>query len=367
MQRAPVRLGILGAGGIAGGRHLPAVRELGDRAEVVAVADLDGERAHAFAETWRIPHSHDSLEGMLDAEDLELVVVCTPPGAHRDAIVACLRAGAHVWCEKPPTLSLADYDAITAVEHDGGPYVSYVFQHRFGSGAARLREQIASGELGRPLVAVCHTLWYRGHSYFDLPWRGRWATEGGGPTMGHGIHQFDLALNLLGDWDEVRAMMGTLDRDVETEDVSMAMVRLESGAMMSVVNSLLSPRETSYLRFDFTDATVELSHLYGYDDTSWVWTPAKHVAEETVATWAPTANVASSHAVQLRALLDAMDAGERPPSSGADGRRSLELVAGLYASAITGRPVARTELTPDNPFYHSMSGEPASRTAAVGA
>jgi predicted dehydrogenase len=295
---------------------------------------------------------------MLAADVPDLVVVCTPPGVHRDAIVTCLDAGVSVWCEKPPTLSLAEYDEIASHERDG-VYVSYVFQHRFGSGAQALRRQIAAGELGRPLVAVCNTLWFRAHSYFDLPWRGRWATEGGGPTMGHGIHQMDLTLSLLGDWEEVRAMMGTLDRDVETEDVSMAVVRLESGAMLSVVNSLLSPRETSYLRFDFTDATVELTHVYGYDNSHWRWTPAAHVAEEErVAGWVPQEDLPSSHAAQLVALLDALDAGERPPSSGADGRRSLEFVAGLYQSAITGRAVRREELTPENPFYHSMNGEP---------
>ncbi|MFC7404251.1 Gfo/Idh/MocA family protein [Georgenia alba] len=360
MQRGPARLGIVGAGGIAGGRHLPAVRDLGERVEVVAVVDVDAERARTFAETWNIPRHYTAIEAMLDAESLDLAVVCTPPGAHRPAVAACLRAGVHVWCEKPPTLTLAEYDELMALEGDGGPYVSYVFQHRFGSGAARLREQLATGALGRPLVAACHTMWYRGHGYFDPPWRGRWDTEGGGPTMGHGIHQFDLALHILGDWAEVRAMMGTLDRDIETEDVSMAAVRLESGAMMSVVNSLLSPRETSYLRFDFTDATVELNHLYGYDDSSWVWTPASHVDERVSAAWAPrpNASVASSHTAQLRALLDAMDAGARPPSSGTDGRRSLELVAGLYASALTGQPVLRTDLTPVNPFYHAMNGRP---------
>lgn len=351
-----VRIAVVGAGGIADGAHMPAIRSQGDRVEVVAVVDVDAERSRAFAARWEIPAARTDLAEMLAADRPDLAVVCTPPGAHREAIVACLDAGVSVWCEKPPALSLAEYDEIAAHEHDGA-VVSYVFQHRFGSGATTLRAQIDAGALGRPLVAVCHTLWYRPPSYFDLPWRGRWDTEGGGPTMGHGIHQMDLALSLLGDWTEVRAMTGTLDRDVETEDVSMAMVRLESGAMLSVVNSLLSPRETSYLRFDFSDATVELTHLYGYDNSHWRWTPAAHV-DDVARTdgWAPADDLPSSHAAQLSALLDSLAAGERPAAGGHDGRRSLELAAGLYQSAMTGRPVLREELTPDNPFYHSMNG-----------
>jgi predicted dehydrogenase len=177
--------------------------------------------------------------------------------------------------------------------------------------------------------------------------------------MGHGIHQMDLMLSLLGDWHEVRAMMGTLDRDVATEDVSVAGVSFASGALASVVNSVLSPRQESYLRFDFSDATVEVSHLYGYDNTNWTWTPRDGIDAERVRSWAPPTDAtdeAGSHGVQAGLFLDAMDAGVRPPASGADGRRSLELVTGLYQSAITRLPVLRSDLAPGNPFYRRMDG-----------
>ena len=353
----PVRMAIVGTGNIAGARHMPAVRALGGSVSVVAVVDIDAERASAFAAEYDITASYGELAPMLAVERPDIVVVCTTPIAHREAVVECLKAGSWVWCEKPPTLSLAEYDAIQQCEPENGPYVSYIFQHRFGSGAQQLRKQITDGALGRPMVALCNTMWYRGREYFDLPWRGKWSTEGGGPTLGHGIHQMDLMLSLLGDWREVRALMATIDRPVETEDVSMAAVTLESGAVISVVNSLLSPREASYLRFDFEDATVELTHTYGYDNTNWSWTPAAHVTdEERIASCAPADNVRSSHAAQLTELIESFRARTRPRVSGADGRRALEFIAGLYQSAITGRPVLRSELTPDNPFYHTMSG-----------
>jgi predicted dehydrogenase len=349
------RVAIVGAGGIAGHRHVPAIRAQGGRVEVVSVVDVDGDRAAAFAAEHGVAHHHTDVGAMLAADRPDLVIVCTPPVAHREGVRACLEAGAWVWCEKPPVLSLAEYDELAALERDGGPYVGYVFQHRFGSAATTLRRQIADGTLGRPLVGVCHTLWYRDHAYFEVPWRGKWDTEGGGPTMGHGIHQMDLVLSLLGDWEEVRAMMGTLDRRVETEDVSLAAVRFASGALVSVVNSVLSPREESYIRFDFTDATVEVSHLYGYGNADWRWTPRAGV---TGSGWLPTADVDSSHTAQLTHYLDAMDRRERPPASGADGRRSMELITGLYQSAVTGRPVLRDELVPGNPFYDRLSGAP---------
>ena len=188
--------------------------------------------------------------------------------------------------------------------------------------------------------------------------------------MGHGIHQMDLALSILGDWTEVTAVMSTLERDTETEDVSMAIVRLASGGLLSIVNSLLSPRETSYLRFDFEDATVELEHIYGYDNSHWRWTPAAHAAgdAERIATWTPSADGSGSHLAQLTALVDAMERGERPVASGVDGRRVLELIAGMYASALTGRTVRREELTPEHPFATAMhGGDPGGATATLGA
>ncbi|WP_279536605.1 Gfo/Idh/MocA family protein [Actinorugispora endophytica] len=355
-DRKRYRIAVVGAGAIAGGRHMPAVRAHADRVEVVSVVDVDGGRAAAFAAEWGVGRSGTDLAAALAADRPDLVIVCTPPASHRDAVLECLAAGAWVWCEKPPALSLAEYDEMAASERAGGPYVGYVFQHRFGSAARALRRQIADGALGRPLVGVCHTLWYRDDAYYTAPWRGTWASEGGGPTMGHGIHQMDLMLSLLGDWREVRAMMGTLARDVETEDVSVAAVGFESGALVSVVNSVLSPRQESYLRFDFSDATVELSHLYGYDNADWTWTPREGVGEERARSWRPASDVPSSHAAQLGAFLDAMDSGVRPPASGDDGRRSMELITGLYRSAVTGRPVLRSELGPGSPFYERLDG-----------
>ncbi len=369
IEGAPrTRVAVVGAGGIARTSHLSALRAHADRTELVAVVDVDGERAQAAAREWAADpelgtsgvRPYTDVHAMLAAEQPGLVHVCTPPSTHRDAVVAALDAGAWAWCEKPAVLSLDELDDVRSHERPGGPFASFVAQHRFGSAGRRLRQLAASGELGRPLVAVCHTLWFRPPAYFEVPWRGRWATEGGGPTMGHGIHQVDLLLAVLGDWRSVTAVARTLDREVETEDVSAALVVMESGAVVSVVNSLLSPREESYLRFDFSDATVEVNHLYGYDNAAWRWTPAPHVADAEggaarSAGWAPVDDVRSSHAAQLGDLLDAMAAGERPPVSGDDAARTLELVAALYASAASGREVRRGEVA-GGPFAASMDG-----------
>lgn len=356
-----VRVAVIGTGAIARDSHLPALAGLAEEGEteLVAAADIDAASVESFrAVAGGDLHGYTDLDRMLHEQRPDLVVICTPPTLHRDQTVAALRAGAWVWCEKPPVLSLADFDAVEAEEgRDGGPYASIVFQHRFGSGTRHVRRLLAERAMGRPLVAHCQTTWYRDTAYYAVPWRGRWGTEGGGPAMGHGIHQMDLLLDLLGPWSEVRAMAGRLVHDVETEDVSTALVRFANGAMATVVNSVVSPDEVSRIRIDCERATVELTHLYGHCNDDWRITPARDVSAAEAATWQDFgADVPSSHLEQLRELVASMRAGQRPRSSGADGRTSLELIAALYKSAFTDATVRAGEIGPGDPFHSAMHG-----------
>lgn len=357
----PLRTAVVGTGGIARGSHLPALRTLAGEGAVdlVAAVDVDPHAVREAAAEFGIPYASTELGAMLAQARPDLVVLCTPPAPHREQSVAALRAGAWVWCEKPPCPSLADFDAVGAAEGSGGtgPYASTVFQHRFGSGARHVRRLLRAGELGRPLVAHCQTTWYRDTAYYAAPWRGRWATEGGGPAMGHGIHQMDLLLDLMGPWSELRGMAARLVHDVETEDVSTAQVRFANGAVGTVVNSVLSPDEVSRIRIDCERATVELTHLYGYSNADWRITPAPGVPEETAARWrAFGADEPSSHLAQLRGLVEDIGKGRRPPTSGTGGRRTLEFITALYKSAFTDAPVSAGEIGPGDPYYTQLHG-----------
>lgn len=263
-------------------------------------------------------------------------------------------------------LSLAEFDEIAAAARSGDGEFATVFQHRFGSGAESLRRLAGDARLGAPLTAVCNTLWYRPDEYFAVPWRGRWDLEGGGPTMGHGIHQMDLLLSVLGPWREVVAVAARQARPTATEDLSCAIVTFAGGAVATVVNSLLSSRETSYLRFDFAHATVELEHLYGYADTDWVLTPAPGHDDAVRAAWSEGPKGRSSgHAAQFTAVFDAIEAGHPLPVATASARDTLELIAAVYASAFTGARVARGAIGADSPFYDRMDGHGAPFGAAA--
>jgi len=345
----PIRVAIVGTGGIAR-VHAAA---LGSGAVLAAAADVDAGRLAGFAGEFGVAATYGRLDDLLRAARPDLVHICTPPYLHREQALACLRAGVSVLAEKPPVISLREFDEVAAAEGAAGPWFASVYQHRFGAGQRRLKGLVADGVLGRPLVAVCHTTWFRDQAYFDVPWRGRWETEGGGPTMGHGIHQMDMLLDVLGDWAEVRAIARRQERRTRTEDLSLAHVTFASGAVASVVNSVLSPREESYLRFDFERASVEVTHLYGYADDDWRTTaaPGFRLPHAPAERGAP-----SGHRAQFADVLACLAAGRRPPVGPGESRRTLALVAGIYAAAFTGLPVTPADLGPGSPFYERMDG-----------
>src|ERR1051326_5613603 len=267
-----LKTAIVGTGGIARA-HAAAIAEHADRLELVAIMDVDPERLADFQEAHGVPHTYTDLNQLLEREHPDVVQICSPPFLHADQCIASLESGAWVLCEKPLTGSLHDLDRIAAAEQRTGRYVSSVAQWRFGSRGQHVRQLINTNAMGRPLVGVCNTLWFRPPEYYAVPWRGKWETEVGGASMALGIHIVDLLLYLLGDWTELYATMATIDREIEDENVAMAIVQFSGGAHVSITNSAVSPRQESYLRLDFPKATVELTTLYGYSNASWRFSP----------------------------------------------------------------------------------------------
>ena len=376
IDKEMLRVGIVGCGSIARSHALSYQNN--PRVELVGVVDLDLVRANAFAARYGTT-AYDSCRELLKQQP-DLVSIATPPGNHTKVAVELLESGCSVLLEKPPTTTLADMDVLAAAEDASSGSVYVVFQHRHGSGARRAHHLLSSGALGTPQVAVCETLWYRPDSYFLPEWRGNWAGEGGGPTLGHGIHQIDLLLHLMGPWETVDARAARIARPIDFEDVSLAIVAFGGGAVGTVVTSLLSPRELSRIRIDTTGGTLEVNHVYGYSDADWSWTPAPDATaaaslgrdpgllsangaghqgrEGGDDLWAASAesDLPSNHAAQIDQLVDDMLAGRPHDTTLASTRWTMEFVTALYASSLERQTVHRGDLTPGHRFYHSLNG-----------
>lgn len=351
---------LVGTGSVAES-HVRAIEGSQGRVQLAGAMEIDAERLKAFGAKFGVAALFTDYAEALRTVRPDLVLVAAPPALHADMTIAALEAGAWVLCEKPFCASLAELDRIEAAERRTGRFAACIFQQRFASSTAHVRRLAEEGRLGRPLVAVCNTLWFRDAGYYAVPWRGKWATDFGGPTTALGIHAMDHLLHLLGDWSEITAQAATLDREIEVEDVSLAIIRFANGALASVVNSALSPRQETYIRLDYQRATVELSHLYGYTRDNWRFTLAPNGPEaesdDLVRAWEDfPADTGSTHTAQLADFVRDFDARTRPLTSGDEARRTLELLTALYKSAFTGRPVARGSIRAGDPFYTALHG-----------
>ncbi|NQX10773.1 Gfo/Idh/MocA family oxidoreductase [Microbacteriaceae bacterium VKM Ac-2855] len=329
-----LRVAVVGTGGVAH-LHAQALQTRTD-VELVAAIDVDAGRAADFAERYGFEGSGTA---MADLPAIDVVHLCTPPGIHAEQAETAFALGAHVVVEKPPALTLTEVDRMIVAAERAGRLLAVVFQQRTGTAAAHVKRLLDEGAFGRVLVARCDTLWFRGPEYFAVPWRGTWESEGGGTTISHGIHQLDLLAHLLGEVAEVTGQAWRLGREIETEDVSTAVLRFESGAIASVLTSAISPRETSSIRIDTEKATIELEHLYGHGHANWRITPAPGVVPAP--DWSfPEDEVPSGHVAYLDAVYGAIATGSALPDVATAPARSLEIVAALYASSRTGAAVS---------------------------
>jgi predicted dehydrogenase len=349
-----LRVGIVGCGSIA--RSHARAYAAHPRVEMVGVHDLVPAHAQAYADEFGTT-AYGSIE-QLAAQQPQLVSVATPPGSHTAVTGALLEVGCSVLLEKPPTINLADLDTLAAAQAASAGSVYVVFQHRHGSGARRAHDLLTSGALGRPQLAVCETLWYRPDSYFAPDWRGNWAGEGGGPTLGHGIHQLDLLAFLLGDWESVQGRLWRLDRETQTEDASTATIVFADGVIAQVVTSAVSPRETSSIRIDTQKATITVDHLYGHGHENWAITPAPGFEEEAAGWALPEFEERSDHAPLLRDVFEALLSGAPLPPTADAPARSFEIVAAIYASAAAGGAAVTPQDLAQHPTHRAGFASP---------
>ena len=341
-----IRVAIVGAG--IGREHLAAFLRLRDRFVVVMLCDLDRDRAvQVIRESGAVGVQIGASVQDALASDADLVDICLPPHLHVESSIAALRAGKHVVCEKPLGMSLRAVDRLVDAANQTDRVASPIFQYRYGLGSAQFRAVAAAGLLGRPLVASIETHWNRGGWYYDVDWRGTWATEGGGAMLGHAIHLHDLATALLGPVSSVFARLDTRVNPIETEDCGALVLEMQSGALVTSSITLGAARESSRLKLVFDGVTVESDHApYSPAANGWTFTARHPVAQSDVdAAVAEVADVRTGYDGQFAAVADeideiARDSAAEPMVTLADARASIEFVTAAYHSARSGHPVA---------------------------
>ena len=325
-----------------------------DKFRVIALCDLNEERLNGLADEFGIERRVTDFAELLAMEDVDIVDICTPPGVHYGQIMAGLRAGKHVICEKPLVGSLAQVDEVIAEEKVSKGLLMPVFQYRFGDGIGQAKAIIDAGIAGKPYAGTVETFWKRGPDYYALPWRGKWATELGGVLMGHAIHPHDMFCYLMGPVKRLFGRVTTRVNDIEVEDCISASVELESGALASFTATLGSADEISRIRLAFENVSFESDHApYSPGNLPWKILPRNDAAKDAIdALLADWQHVPQRFQTQMARFHDALMGRGPLPVTSADSRRALEIVTAFYHSSET-RTDVEMPIGPDHPKYRS--------------
>lgn len=347
---------LMGAGGIAPS-HVEGFLHFPDTARITAVANRSIQRAHDIIARYHLAATaYSDYRQAIDGADI--VVICTPPDSHRAIAEAAFAGGAHVLVEKPMAPCLADCDAMIDAAKRSGKLLSVVAQSRFISTIHHAITMMHSGDFGRILFAQVNSFWWRGQSYHDLAWRGRWETEGGGCTLNQAIHHVDLLLWSKGLPAEVTAVMGNLAHaNSEEEDISLALLRYADGTMGQLNSGLFHHGEPQSLNFQLEQIGVSLPFdVVASKQRSNGFPVADDDAAQRFRSLYQSRNPLAHehHTGQIADFLAAIERQTAPLVTGESGRAALELVTAVYKSASTGSTVS-LPLRQDDPFYRQES------------
>jgi len=342
-----IGFGVIGCGMIAN-FHAKAIADLRG-AKLAACFDMFPAAADRLAAATGCTAYHD-LDAMLADPNVDVVTIGTPSGAHLEPAIAAAKAGKHVIVEKPLEITLKRCDKIIAACKKAGVVLATVFPSRFHESSQLIKKAIDAKRFGKPTVGDAYVKWYRTQEYYDSgAWRGTWALDGGGALMNQAIHSVDLLTWLMGPVAEISAHTATLaHRRIEVEDVAMATLRFANGAL-GVIEATTAAYPGALKRIEIHGS--EGSAVLEEEDIS-MWEFAKPTRADKALlarmrgktkTGGGAADPAAighhGHTALFKDVVKAIKKGTKPLVDGHEGRRSVEIILGIYKAAEMGKTI----------------------------
>jgi len=339
--------GIIGCGMIS---HFQAeaIRE-SKQGRLVAVASRSEANAKKLTDKFGGDRCA-SCEELCGRDDVDIVSVCTPSGAHLEPARLAAEAGKHVVVEKPIEITLKRADELIAACSANGVGLCTIFPSRFVEANRLMKATIDSGRSGRLTLGDAYVKWYRTQDYYDSGgWRGTWDLDGGGALINQSIHAIDLLQWFMGDVDTVTALTGTLIHErIEVEDTAVAALRFKNGAL-GVIEGTTSayPGFLKRVEVSGADGTAVVEEA---DITKWEFRderPGDAAITERMASCDsggggaadPAAISFVPHMKQFEDFMESLAEGRPPLVDGAEGRKALEIILAIYRSNAEGRAV----------------------------
>ncbi|MDB5084204.1 MAG: putative dehydrogenase [Bacilli bacterium] len=328
-----------------------AVRARG--VKFVALCDLDQEVLNKVGDEHNIDpaNRYTDFAAVLARPDIEVVSICTPSGLHADMAIQALKAGKHVLVEKPLDVTLGQIDKVVQAAEQSNRFLGCVFQNRLSPGNRKIKELVDSGRLGQLVTANFHVKWYRTDTYYanNGGWRGTWAMDGGGALMNQSVHTIDLMQWFMGPVKSVFAKTGTYNHNIECEDLGVALVTFENGAVGTLIGTTSAyPGLEVLVQIHGTTGAVyaKNSNIETWkladdpDRTEEAEVLAQYKAGEKKSGGAdPNAISTTGHAGQIQDMIFAVIEDRPPMIQGKEGRNAVEIILAIYESARTGKEV----------------------------
>ncbi len=343
-SKKKVRVGVVGVG--IGSLHIQGYQRH-PHAEVVAVCDINEERAQQVAQEYGVPHVFADYQQMLEKVELNAVSVCTPNALHAPVAIAAMEAGCHILCEKPLAHNLQDAEQMLKVAQKTGVIFMMGMNNRFRGDSQTLKRHIDAGDLGDIYYAKCG--WLRRNG---IPGFGGWFTtksmSGGGPLIDIGVHVLDLTWWLMG-CPEPEAVFGATfakfgpygrgqggwgtpqkGGTFDVEDLATALIRFENGAVCQMDASWASyiERDVFYSQVMGTKGGATLEPLRIFTD--------RHGVPEDFVPHAPHIH---GHLAEVEHFVDCIVKRKQPIAPIEHGVAIMRILDGIYRSAQTGEMV----------------------------
>lgn len=209
-----LKIGIIGVGGIAKGRHIPAILKQPEKTKLIALSDVNEDNLKETAESLGVTEYSTDYHEILDKVDA--VVICTPNKFHAAITIAALEAGCHVLCEKPMAMTTLECEQMIAASEKADKKLAIAYHYRHTDVAKLAKTTMQSGEIGEVLVTRVKALRQRkvpGWGVFTNK-----ALQGGGSLIDYGCHLIDMALWLLGDVAPIEVTGRTYNALARTPD-----------------------------------------------------------------------------------------------------------------------------------------------------
>lgn len=332
-----IKFALMGCGKIAKRHAFLLGNSLINGAKLVAVCDLDLNRAKEMINEFENVNAYDDLDKMMTSEDVDVLVILTPSGMHSRHTIEASKYKAHIVVEKPMALTLKDADQMINVCKNNDIRLFVIKQNRFNLPIIALKEAINQGRFGKLNIGTIRVRWSRNQEYYNQDaWRGTWLMDGGVLTN-QASHHLDLLEWLMGDVESVFAKTKTALFDIETEDTAIALLNFKNGAFGTIeASTAIRPNDLEgSISILGEYGSVEIGGFSANELKIWNFSKKLDIDKTIFKKFGsnPKDINGYAHKKYYDNIVESIAFKKSNLVDGEEGRKSLELINAIYSSA----------------------------------